>query len=152
MLCVPTCNGKNLTDVDPEQAKAACANKAQSLKVEQGGGVLETLQPSQFLHTQNQGGPAPVKDTQQRLKTLLQRDDTALFNFFFFLSDLLHNLQRDTWTVLTTETVRANERLRIWTGSLVCCLPLDALPSFEGSLTLKYEKRIKLIYWTGTKK
>lgn len=60
----PTSNGEDLTDVDPEQAKAACANKAQSLKVQQGGCVLEALQPSQLLHTQNQGGPAPVKNTQ----------------------------------------------------------------------------------------
>ena len=71
--CAPTSNGKYLTDVDPEQAEAACANKAQSLQVQQGGCVLEAFQPSQLLHTQNQGGPAPVKDTQQRLKTLLQR-------------------------------------------------------------------------------
>lgn len=42
--------------------------------------------------------------------------------------------------LLTTETVRANERLRICTGSLVCCFPLDALPSFEGSLMLKYKE------------
>lgn len=69
-----TCNGENLTDVDPEQAKAARANKAQSLKVQQSGCVLEALQPPQLLHTQNQGGPAPVKDTEQRLKTLLQRE------------------------------------------------------------------------------
>lgn len=46
-------------------------------------------------------------------------------------------------TLLTTETVRANERLRIWTGSLVCCFPLDALPSFEGSLRLKYKEAFK---------
>lgn len=51
-------------------------------------------------------------------------------------------------TVLTTETVRANERLRIWTGSLVCCFPLDALPSFEGSLMVKHKEAIKLIYLT----
>lgn len=40
-------------------------------------------------------------------------------------------------TVLTTETVRANDRFRIWTGSLVCCFPFDALPSFDGSLVFK---------------
>lgn len=47
--------------------------------------------------------------------------------------------------LLTTETVRANERLRIWTGSLVCCFPLEALPSFEGSLMLKYKGAFKWI-------
>lgn len=72
MLDVPTCNGEDLADVDPEQPEAACANEAQSLQVQQSGCVLETFQPPQLLHTQNQGGPAPVKDTQQRLKTLLQ--------------------------------------------------------------------------------
>ena len=43
-------------------------------------------------------------------------------------------------TIHTTETVRANERLRIWTGSLVCCFPFDALPSFEGSLLITFER------------
>lgn len=28
---VPTSNGEDLTDVDPKEAEAACANKAQSL-------------------------------------------------------------------------------------------------------------------------
>lgn len=74
MFSVPTSDGKYFTDVDPEQAEAACANKAQSLQVQQRGRVLETLQPSEFLNTQDQRGPAPVKDTQQRLKTLLQTE------------------------------------------------------------------------------
>lgn len=49
-------------------------------------------------------------------------------------------------TELTTETVRAKERFRIWTGSLVCCFPLDALPSFDGSLKVKHKEAIKIMY------
>ena len=37
---------------------------------------------------------------------------------------------------LTTDTVRAKERFRMCTGSLVCCFPLEAVPSFEGSLVI----------------
>lgn len=71
VLCAPTSNWEDLTDVDPEQAEAARANKAQSLQVQQGGCILEALQASQLLHTQNQGGPAPVEDAQQGVKAFL---------------------------------------------------------------------------------
>lgn len=70
----PTSNGEDLTDVDPEEAETACANKTQSLQVQQGRCVLETLEPTQLFYTQHQGGPAPVKDTQQGLKTLLKSE------------------------------------------------------------------------------
>lgn len=35
---------------------------------------------------------------------------------------------------LTTETVLAKDLFKICTGSLVCCLPFEALPSLVGSL------------------
>lgn len=161
-----TSNWEDLTDVDSEQAEAASANKAQSLQVQQGRCVLEALKPSQLLHTQNQCGPAPVKDTQQGVKTLLQKQTRKYSHTPYHGENTLQTLfdpaivscnrywmkiTDKQWmikTILTTETVRAKERLRIWTGSLVCCFPLDALPSFEGSLMLKYKKnKINFYYY-----
>ncbi|TNN64531.1 hypothetical protein EYF80_025279 [Liparis tanakae] len=51
----PTGDGEDLTDVDPEQAEAAGAHEAEPLQVQQGGRVLEALQPPQLLHAQDQG-------------------------------------------------------------------------------------------------
>lgn len=73
-LCNPTRYGEDLTDVDAEQAQAAGPYEAQALQVQQGGRILEAFQASQFLHPQHQGGPAPVEDPQQGLKTLLQEE------------------------------------------------------------------------------
>ena len=51
MECVLTSNREDLTDVDSEETKAACANKTQPLQVQQGCCVLEALQSSKLLHT-----------------------------------------------------------------------------------------------------
>lgn len=74
-----------------------------------------------------------MQDTEQGLKTLLQTE-TDIDSDARCIRGEWDNAIHNTATQLTTDTVRANERLRMWTGSVVCCLPLDAFPSLEGSL------------------
>lgn len=45
--------------------------------------------------------------------------------------------------MLTTETVLANDLFRMCTGSLVCCLPFEALPSLVGSLVVEDKQYTK---------
>ena len=45
---------------------------------------------------------------------------------------------------LTTETVLAKDLFKICTGSLVCCLPFEALPSLVGSLKVADTQKLTL--------
>lgn len=56
---------------------------------------------------------------------------------FLSVNELAEN--RRFLIILTTETVLAKDLFKICTGSLVCCFPLDALPSLVGSLEEQFK-------------
>lgn len=71
---------------------------------------------------------------------------TYFHTYMFQFSTYEWTCRKHRWSliILTTETVLAKDLFRICTGSLVCCFPLDALPSLVGSLEEQFKNWLEI--------